>query len=104
MWREELFEAFLTRISFLFRMDCDLVFVQICLLSKCLVTPKDLAHEWPLTSVDPQVIEEIMKLSEVFIAVFVITFKNFHKSLSLRIFIFINGELSCSGHLVFYFG
>ncbi len=45
-------------------------------------------------------VEEIMELSEMFATAFMVAAKDFHISLGLRIFVFVDGELFGGRHLV----
>jgi|LauGreDrversion4_2_1035121.scaffolds.fasta_scaffold116098_1 hypothetical protein len=67
--------------------------VQISSLSKAEIAIFESTLIRSLICVNPKMVEEIVPFSEPFVAIFMVTFKDFDKPLRLRIFISENPEL-----------
>ena len=67
--------------------------VQVGLLGESLVAARLCAEEWALTGVDAEMVKEVVPLSEMHIAVRVVTFQYLDITLSSRIFVSVYTEL-----------
>lgn len=103
MWWKVLFEAFLTCVPLFLWVHCHLMLIKISLLCEGLITIQHFTFEWSFSSVYPQMIKEIMELSKVFLATFIVAAKDFYKPLGLRIFVLIYGKFFSCRDLVLNF-
>lgn len=79
-----------------------LMFGQICLLSKTLVASRLRAHERPLASVNSQVVEEVVPLSEEELAVVMVTLKDLDLAHRPWVLVLKDSELARVGHSFLY--
>jgi len=47
-------------------------------------------------------VEEIMKFTEELVAIIIVATQNLHETRGLRVFVFVNSEVCCFGHLFLY--
>ena len=74
--------------------------VQVGLLGERMVTALDRAVVWPLTGVDPQVVEEVVPLSKDLLAVGVGACKESDDSSVVRVLVLIDHEVLGGRHML----
>jgi len=79
----------------------DRVLVQVCLLGEALSTAWERAHEGSFTSMDSQVVEEIMPLSKIHSTIIMIALQDLNEPLGPRVLVFEHSEFTCFGYSFF---